>query len=99
TPHCVSMLPAFEAADGLDDWPLLTEDFAGAPSRMGCPAETGATARVGPHPLVQALAQRPLLQHWIARLIELAGYSAGDSQSLCGRVSAVRVSNGRGRAA
>jgi len=98
-PHADSLLPVLEAADGLADWPVLTEDFAGAPSWMGRAAETGATARLGAHPLVQALAQRPFLQHWIARLIELAGYAAGDSRLLCGRVSAVRVSAGRGRAA
>jgi len=98
-PHCGTPLPSLEADDGIKEWPLLTPEFAGMPNLKGGPAETGPVARLASLPLILDLRERPLLQHWIARLMELARYASGDPGLLCGRISAVAVAPGRGRAA
>ncbi|HMD73321.1 MAG TPA: nickel-dependent hydrogenase large subunit [Steroidobacteraceae bacterium] len=98
-PHAVARLPALGAAAGLAHWPLLGADFARMPQFGGRPAETGPISRLSALPLIWSLNSRPLLQRWIARLVELARHASNNAELSCGRVSAVTVAPGRGRAA
>ncbi len=98
-PHTVPPLPAFGAAASLAQWPLLSAEFARKPQLRNRPAETGPMSRLSGLALIWGLNSRPLLQRWIARLLELARHASGDTQLLCGRISAVSVAPGRGRAA
>ena len=98
-PHTVPRLPALAAAAGLAHWPLLSTEFARMPQLGGRPAETGPISRLSALPLIWSLNSRPLLQRWVARLVELARHASDDAALLIGRVSAVAVGPGRGRAA
>ena len=93
----VAALPALTALDTVAAWPRIDAAFAAEPRTAGGPAETGPVARQGRRPLVAALAQRPLLQRWIARVTELALHVIGDPGFRCGTVSA-HAAAGRGRA-
>lgn len=99
SPHAVARLPVLGAAAGLVHWPLLSADFARMPQLGGRPAETGSIARLSALPLIWSLNSRPLLQRWIARLVELARHASSNAELICGRISAVTVAPGRGRAA
>jgi len=98
-PHSNAPLPALEAAASLEQWPMLSAAFAAMPSLHGRPAETGPVSRLAALPLIANLHSRPLMQHWIARLVELGRHARGDTDLLYGRISAVAVAPGRGRAA
>ncbi len=98
-PHSNAPLPALEAAASLEQWPILSAAFAATPSLRGHPAETGPVSRLAALPLIASLQSRPLLQHWVARLVELGRHASGDADLRCGRISAVAVAPGRGRAA
>ena len=93
----IAALPALAAPDTFASWPRIDPAFAAAPIFAGGPRETGPIARQGHRPLIAALARRPLLQRWIARLTELALHAAGDPEFRCGRLS-VASAHGRGRA-
>lgn len=102
-PAATRELPSAPAAvlAGLP-YPLSDANCA-APTWQGAPAGTGPLARAGEHPALAALAGRPLLQHWWARLREVAaaagGAGEGDDGTACGSVAARTVAPGVGRAA
>ena len=98
-PHAVAPLAPLGAALGLAQWPPLTAEFAQVPQLRGEPAETGPLSRLSGLPLIWSLNSRPLLQRWTARLVELVHHASGEADLLCGRISAVAVAAGRGRAA
>lgn len=93
----LAFLPALTARESLGVWALLDASFALAPTWCGRPACTGSIARVGHRALVRALADRPLLAHWVARVTELALAGSGGT-TLLGRVTHASVQPGTGRA-
>jgi hypothetical protein len=93
----IAALPGLAARDSLAAWPRIDRGFAAAPIFDGSPRETGPIARLGHRPLVAALAGRPLLQRWIARVTELALHAVDDPEFRCGRLS-VASAKDRGRA-
>ena len=93
----IPVLPVLAARDTLAAWPRLEPGFAAEPHFEGGPRETGPIARQGHRALIAALAHRPLLQRWIARVTELALHATGDPTFRCGRLS-VGSAEGRGRA-
>ncbi|MDE2294179.1 MAG: nickel-dependent hydrogenase large subunit [Gammaproteobacteria bacterium] len=93
----IATVPAVTARDTLDRWPRIDAGFAAAPHDRGEPAETGPVARLERRALIAALAPRPLLQRWIARVTELALHARDDPEFRCGTVS-VHGAAGRGRA-
>jgi len=94
----VALLPPWDAEETLSLWPRLTGPFSAAPDWRGAAAETGPRARQNGHPLTRDLESRPILQRWIARLIELLRYACADPELSVGRVSAATTARGAGRA-
>ena len=93
----IARLPAMDARDSFDRWPRIDAAFAAEPLYFGHPGESGPVARQERRPLIAALARRPLLQRWIARVTELALHAIDDPGFRCGTVSAHSAA-GRGRA-
>ncbi|MBL8492261.1 MAG: nickel-dependent hydrogenase large subunit [Rhodocyclaceae bacterium] len=97
--EAVPLLPPMAGPQTLDLSPLLGQGFARLPIWHGRPAQTGPAAR---HRRFAAAdwTGRTFLARWIVRLLELGDYAAGrtveDGQP--GRVAAVAVAPGRGRA-
>ena len=70
--------------------PAMTSDPAAKPSDD----ESGAYSRQWQRPLVAAMRSRPLLQHWLARLIETVLYATDDAETPCGELYATAVGPG-----
>ena len=96
-PAAVCMLPVLDAGDSLS-LATLTPEFAAAPRWRDEPAETGSVSRQHAHPLIQSFHQRPLLQRWLARLVELLSDLGGRRAPIVGRVTAVELGFNAGRA-
>ena len=92
----VPSLPLYQAAEMLQGLPAIDAAFAAQPQWQGAAAETGPLARQGAQVLVARLAARPLLQRWIARLMDLAQHAGGEAASLLGQVSAASPEAGLG---
>lgn len=98
-PSAIRHLPALDAAASLECWPEIPAGFAATPEWGGAPAEVGAISRESARLVLGDLHDRPLLQRWLARVIELARYACADPTALLGRVSAASPGPNRGRAA
>jgi len=95
----VPQLQALDPVAAVTDWPVLSSEFSERPVWHGRPAETGAYARRHTHPLLAALAPRPLLARVVARLQELAALAVSDfALPLPGAATALPLGKGRGRA-
>ncbi len=95
----VPLLPPMAGPQTLDLSPLLDQRFARLPEWHGRPAQTGPAARH--RRFAEAdWTGRTFLARWIVRLLELADYAAGRTvgDGRPGRVAAVAVAPGRGRA-
>lgn len=93
----IRTLPILLATATLDHWTEIPPGFSTRPNWLGCPAEVGPIAREESRPLLRELKDRPLLQRWVARVVELARYACGDPAVVLGQVSAVTVASGGGR--
>lgn len=90
-------LPALDACSSLEHWPVIDARFAAEPVYNGEPAQSGPICRAADHPLVCDLHAQPLLQHWIARLVDWVRFACGDADAILGRVSAASARPGHGR--
>lgn len=93
----IGSLPVLLAATSGEYWPDIPPAFSTHPQWHGTPAEVGAVSREGSRLVLRELKDRPLLQRWLARVVELARYACADPAALLGRVSAVALTPGHGR--
>jgi hypothetical protein len=99
-PDCHTLqMPDLDAAGSLQVAGHLEPAFCAWPTFMNEAVETGPRARLRSHALVAALTQRPLLQRWIARLLELLQGACDGQAGILGQVSAVPCGAASGRAA
>jgi hypothetical protein len=97
--NAVVLLPEADAEDSLGIADHLDSTFCAAPTWRGSAAETGPLARLHAHPLVASLADRPWLQRWIARLLEVLRHACMGHCATLGQVSAASLADSTGRSA
>jgi uptake hydrogenase large subunit len=95
----VTLLPAVDAAGSLRIVERLDAGYVAMPTWHGLAAETGPVARLHAHPLVASLADRPWLQRWLARLLEVLHRACAGQPGTLGQVSAASLGNSTGRSA